>query len=383
MIEESPFLKPSGKSNITARSASRLASLALAGALAAAGAHAAEIAAPPPKLAKPPAKPAPPPAPMGVFAADLPGAGRFSLSVTALFANFSGMRIGNRGVSSDFIAANVPYLFNPKQTLRLVPQNIAFAAQQVGVAYGVTQDFAVAVNAQMVERNLDMLTYRGPGRGVDRLGMSYTGTEGFGDLFAAGAYRLYQDDIHRVLVNLGMSFPTGSNHQTFTLLQPNVTYATSRAFYALQPGSGTYDIMPGVTYAGYLGQWSWGLSYRGRLPLGANPQGYRWGDYHEFSGWGGYSWMPGLTTTVRVTGSTQGQIRGLDWEIRGKAPAGNPAFYGGERVEVFGGATIGGKLVGYENVSVAIEAGLPVYQNLNGPQIMKDWQAGLSLRFKI
>jgi len=26
---------------------------------------------------------------------------------------------------------------------------------------------------------------------------------------------------------------------------------------------------------------------------------------------------------------------------------------------------------------------LPVYQNLNGPQIMKNWQAGMSLRFKI
>ncbi|MBM3562107.1 MAG: alpha-amylase, partial [Alphaproteobacteria bacterium] len=58
-------------------------------------------------------------------------------------------------------------------------------------------------------------------------------------------------------------------------------------------------------------------------------------------------------------------------------------FYGGQRVELFGGATISGKFVGYENTLLAIEAGLPVYQNLNGPQIMKNWQAGMSLRFKI
>jgi hypothetical protein len=325
----------------------------------------------------------PPPAPMGVFGVDMPAAGKFNVSLTAQFANFSGQRIGTRGVSSDFVVATVPYLFNPTQTLRLVPQNVALAVQQLGIAYGVTKDVALVVNAQMLERNLDMLTFRGLGRSVDRLGMSYTGTDGFGDLVAAGVYRVYQDDVHRFQVNLGMSFPTGRNEDTFTLLQPTGTYATSRAFYALQPGAGTYDIMPGAAYAGYLDQWSWGLSYRGRLPLGANPEGYRWGDYHEANVWGGYTWTPGLTTTLRVNASTLGQIRGLDWEIRGRAPAANPAFYGGQRIEIFGGATVSGKFVGYENFSIAVEAGLPAYQNLNGPQIMKDWQAGLSLRLKI
>lgn len=326
--------------------------------------------------------PAPPPAPMGVFGADMPGAGKFGIAVIANFANLSGQRIGTRGVSSAFVAATTPYFLNPTTTLRLVPQNISFATQTLGIAYGVTREFAVVVTAGMLERNIDMLTFRGAA-GITPLGMSYTGTVGFGDITASGIYRIYQDDIHRIQFNLGMSFPTGSNHQTFTLLQPNGAYATSRAFYALQPGAGTYDIMPGVVYAGHLGPWSWGVSYRGRFPLGANPQGYRWGDYHEFNGWGGYTWTPGLTTTVRVNASTLGKIRGFDAEIRGRAPAANPNFYGGERVEMFGGATISGKFVGYENVSIAIEAGLPVYQSLNGPQIMKDWQAGMSLRLKI
>ncbi len=44
---------------------------------------------------------------------------------------------------------------------------------------------------------------------------------------------------------------------------------------------------------------------------------------------------------------------------------------------------INGKFIGYENATLAVEAGLPVYQNLNGPQIMKNWQAGMSLRWKI
>ena len=30
-----------------------------------------------------------------------------------------------------------------------------------------------------------------------------------------------------------------------------------------------------------------------------------YGDLHEFNGWGGYSWVPGLTTTARVAGTVK------------------------------------------------------------------------------
>ena len=138
------------------------------------------------------------------------------------------------------------------------------------------------------------------------------------DSILAGIWRVYQDPINRIQINLGMSFPTGGTDNTFTLLQPNGTYATSRAFYSMQPGSGTFDLMPGIVYAGALERWSWGLSYRARLPLGVNPEGWMYGDLHEFSGWGGYSWTPSLTTTIRVSGSLQGPIIGADPLVVGK-----------------------------------------------------------------
>ncbi len=175
----------------------------------------------------------------------------------------------------------------------------------------------------------------------------------------------------------------------------------------MQPGAGTFDVMPGIVYAGRSGemvlgpilsrpfsarrQWaghSGGNIYQGITallasgrPLGSH--GYRWGDLHEFNGWGGYTWIPGLTTTARVNATLQGPIRGFDPNIRGRAQAANPAFYGGERIELFGGATISGKFIGCDDMTLAVEAGAPVYQNLNGPQIMKNWQAGMALRWKI
>ena len=117
-------------------------------------------------------------------------------------------------------------------------------------------------------------------------------------------------------------------------------------------------------------------------PLDYNPQGYRWGNLHEFNGWAGYTWMPGLTTTFRVCGTTQGHIDGFDPLINGPAVPANPLFYGGQRVELFGGGSISGKLIGIENALILVEAGAPVYQNLNGPQIKKNWQAAARLAFK-
>ena len=327
--------------------------------------------------------PAPPPAPMGVIGADMPAAGKLVLSITPIFANLSGIKMGTRTVSNEFIVSTVPFFLNPRQTVRIVPQNIAVATQILCLNYGVTKDFAMILTAGVVERNLDALTFKGT-TGIRPLGHNYPGTVGLTDFTLSGVYRIYQDEVNRLQFILGFSFPTGANSATFTnFLLPDGSRRDIRGFYGMQPGAGTFDVLPGVIYAGYLGPWSWGLSYRGRFPLGANPEGYRWGDLHEFNGWAGYTWTPGLTTTFRVSGSTQGPIRGFDPEIRGPAVPANPLFYGGQRIELFGGATISGKFIGYENTTLAVEAGLPVYQNLNGPQIMKNWQAGMSLRFKI
>ena len=320
---------------------------------------------------------------MGVFGADMPAAGKLVLSITPNFANLAGMRMGTRTVSNEFIVTTVPFFLNPRQAVRIVPQNIAVATQVVGLSYGVTKDLALVLQTGMAEKNLEALVFRGRA-GIVPLGRNYPGTASMTDTALSAVYRVWQNDIHRVQFCLGLSFPTGYTDATFSdFLLPTGVRRNIRGFYGMQLGTGTVDFMPGVVYAGYLGPWSWGASYRGRFPLGANPQGYLWGDLHEFNGWGGYSWIPGFTTTARVNATMQGPIRGFDKEINGPAAPANPLFYGGQRVELFGGATISGKFIGYENVSVAIEAGAPIFQNLNGPQIMKNWQAGMSLRFKI
>jgi len=364
------------------------ARLGVAGAaltLIASGAQAADVSKKPapPAPVTPASPPAPPPGPMGVFGVDMPAAGKLIVSITPNIGNLSGIKMGTRTVSNEYVVSTVPFFLNPTQPVRIVPQNIAFRTQILGLSYGVTKDFNVVLNAGMIEKSLEALVFSGA-RGILPLARNYPTTASLADFSLSGVYRVYQDDINRIQLSLGFSFPTGNNRATFSnFVLPNGTAQTIRGFYGMQLGTGTFDVMPGVVYAGYLGPWSWGVSYRGRFPLGPNPQGYLWGDLHELNGWGGYSWIPGLTTTFRASASMQGPTRGWDPEIRGAAAPANPLFYGGQRVELFGGGSVSGKFVGYDNWTLAVEAGLPVYQNLNGPQIMKNWQAGMSLKVKI
>ena len=108
-----------------------------------------------------------------------------------------------------------------------------------------------------------------------------------------------------------------------------------------------------------------------------------WGNYQEVNGWAGYTWFPGFTTTARANFNVQSPIVGADGWIIGKIQVADPNFYGGKRIELFGGASLDGKLLGFSGVSLLVEGGIPVYQNLDGPQLAKAWQATAALRWKI
>jgi len=330
----------------------------------------------------PPAQPTPAPVPLGVFGDSLPGAGNLLLTLSPQFVESANSLIGTQYASPQQIVATTPWYWGPTVPVRIVPIRRLDELQSLTLAYGVTKDISIVLSTGMIERHIDLMTFYGTSGIVPR-GMSNPGTESLQDSQLAGIWRVYQDPIHRIQLNLGMSFPTGANHDPAAVLQPTGVWAPIRAFYGMQTGTGTFDVMPGALYGGRLGPWSWGLSYRARLPLGVNPEGYMWGNYQEANGWVGYSWVPGFTTTFRVNGNIQDHIVGADWWIAGKIQAANPNLYGGERIELLGGASLDGKLVGVPGVTLLAEGGAPVYQNLNGPQIAKAWQATGALRWKV
>ena len=319
--------------------------------------------------------------PAGVSGAAMVCQGQVMAMYMPMYMNMEGNYIGADKVSTATLLKTPNLTGNGPANLRIIPGAMDADMNMFGVTYGVTDAVNVMVMGNYVDKDMTMTTYSGMGSSMMSpkvLGTQTYGTDGFGDVSVVGMVRVYEDGINHVHVNFGLSLPTGSTTEQMNMLSPMGTYMLMRANYGMQLGTGTYDFLPGVTYTGAKDLWSWGALYRGRFALDSN-QGYHWGDINQLSGWLGYTVLPGVTATARVAGSVQGKIDGNDPQIYGAMQGAYPGWYGGERVDLFGGIEIAGHQFGLGHTKLAIEAGFPIYQDLNGPQIGESWQLNAAL----
>ncbi len=319
--------------------------------------------------------------PAGVFGAHMMEGGAFSLTYTPMIMGMRENFIGSTKVSQQYIATEIPFVptgaatMKPP-TLRIVPESMTTEMNMFHVMYGITDSFNLMLMGDYMVKSMTMTTFKGM-MGSTELGDSSSSTQGWGDTQFLGLVRLYQDEINHVHLNLGVSVPSGSVTEQATMLGPMNTWMRMRANYAMQLGDSTYDALYGITYTGQLAAWSWGFAYRGRAALGNGSEGYRWGPSNDLTGWAAYEALPGLNLTARAAGSIWGSIQGSDYWIAGPMQAANPNNYGGQRVEMFGGLEYKTAALGAP-IRLAVEAGAPIYQYLNGPQMGKAWQVNVA-----
>ena len=314
-------------------------------------------------------------APIGVMGDHLHDQGEFMLAYRFMHMDMQGNRTGTGRVDADTIAASIPNRFfgRPMQppTLRIVPTRMNMQMHMIGAMYAPTGWLTLMAMGMYVEKEMDHITYMG-GKGTARRGDFRVKTDGIGDTSLSGLIRINDDGTHSFHLNTGISFPTGSNTKTHEILTPLGTRPTVRVPYAMQIGSGTYDLMPGLTYNGRLDQWYWGGQYMGTFRLGSD-NGYSLGDRHTLSAWLNYQWQPSVSTAVRLQFGTSGRIDGIDTVIAGPVQTADPDNYGGDELKL----NLGVNLMGQSGVTagqrLAIEASLPLYRDLNGPQMETDW----------
>jgi len=320
-------------------------------------------------------------APIGVMGDHMHKAGEFMLSYRFMHMDMAGNRIGTDEVSPEEIVTTVPNRFFGQpmqpQTLRVVPTEMPMNMHMFGAMYAPTDWITLMGMVNYIDKSMDHITFDGP-MGNTRLGTFTTESEGFGDTSLTALIRLFDkprvDGNDHVHLNLGLSLPTGSITETDDILTPMGGTPTVRLPYSMQLGSGTFDLLPGITYTGRDGDFSWGAQYRATLRLeDENDEGYRRGHVHEATAWLAYQWEPWISTSLRVAGSSEGQIEGIDPNIMGPVQTADPDNYGGERVDLFAGVNLVGQNGDLRGHRLAFEVGAPVYQDLNGPQMETDW----------
>jgi len=203
-------------------------------------------------------------------------------------------------------------------------------------------------------------------------------SSGLGDVSFMGLINLLGDPRekgHRLVLNAGFSAPTGSIEQRMGMMQLE---------YALQLGSGTWDLRPGLTYLGESEHMAWGAQVLGTVRLGKNDRDYRLGDAYRLSAWGQYKMADWFGPSARFDWHAWDDIHGADPEMN---PARNPAFdaskQSGARLDFMMGLNFYVPKGWLKGVRASLEGGIPVYQNIAGPNMAVDWiiTTGISYSF--
>jgi hypothetical protein len=306
--------------------------------------------------------------PKGVMGDHLHKPGEYMLSY-----NFMRMEMGgSQDGTNDLTFAEI--LTHPNVTggsLRVIPTNMTMDMHMVGGMIGITDWLTGMVMVNYHDNSMDHVTFNMAG--TAQLGEFTTESSGFGDTEIAGIMSLYKNGAHGINGTVGVSLPTGSIDEEDDVLTPMNTRPTLRLPYTMQLGSGTYDLKPRLTYTYLTDNWVYGAEYNARIHLGHNDEGYTRGDTHAVSAWAGYQFNPKLGVSTSLSAKTEAKINGQDDQITAPVQTADPDNYGGEKIH-WG---LSGAWKFHDQQTVKANVSVPLYQDLNGPQMEDDYSFNL------
>lgn len=185
---------------------------------------------------------------------------------------------------------------------------------------------------------------------------------GLGDTKLYAMYALKNSLHHKWIVNAGVSFPTGSIEETDN--------DGDRLAYNMQLGSGTVDVLPGLTYLYHNVKYTVGAQLNGVVRFGYNKLGYSKGNEASFNIWYAYRWLRFLSSSLRLEAQAMDRIYGNDNTLYYfTEPANNPINYGGTLLAAHVGTSWQPASSFFKNQKLSAEFGLPFYQNWRGYQM--------------
>ena len=294
-------------------------------------------------------------APIGVMADHTHSKGEFMASYRFMRMAMAGNRTGTNELSTQDVLTS----------FMVAPTEMTMDMHMAGLMYAPSDAVTLVAMLNWTRRSMNHAT---------RMGGSFeAASSGIGDAVVTAMVRLKGAGSVRAHLNLGIGVPTGSIEQTGT--NPMSMGRAVQMPYPMQLGSGTWDAKPGVTILGMGERASWGLQGSGVFRLGENARGYRKGHAAEATGWFAVKPSRRASLSIRVLAKRFGNYSGAD------AAYGNPMMVPTVRTELRGGTRVDlpvglnvyfsdGPLKGHR---IAAEWSLPLYQNLDGPQLQTDW----------
>lgn len=299
-------------------------------------------------------------APIGVMGDHTHGKGEWMASYRYMHMAMDGNRSGTRQVSTASVLAAWP----------VAPMEMTMEMHMLGVMYAPSDKLTLTAMLPYSIISMDHIT---------RTGVRFTTeTSGVNDIQLGGLYELGRWDQHAAHLNIGFGLPTGSVDER----DRTPAGASSLLPYPMQLGSGTIDLLPGATYLGQSEDWSWGGQLRGTVRLGENEENYTLGDRLGITTWLGRKLSSSVGISGRLNLDSWGNVDGAEVRVNPMmVPTADTNRRGGTRLDLLFGVNLyqpGGALKGHR---IAVEGGLPIYQQLEGPQLETDWLMTIGWQF--
>ena len=207
-------------------------------------------------------------------------------------------------------------------------------------------------------------------------------SQGFGDIKLSGLFTLYESlpDLvssrprHKFLLESGLSFPTGSITKGKNTRYP----------YPMQLGSGSIDPLVSLVYVFKMPRWSLGAQSRHISRFVNNKLDYKLGGEHTTAAWFAYNILQQISVSCRLEYKHWGNIKGEDKKLdKRNSPASRTDLRAGKSFTGSVGLNLYQTRGPFSGHRLGLEFGMPLYQNLKGPQmglnhyIMAGWQLAL------
>jgi hypothetical protein len=233
----------------------------------------------------------------------------------------------------------------------------------VSAMYGITDRITAMLMLPWIDISMDHRTRSG--------GKFTTRSNGVGDIRLSMLITVLENAHHALLASAGLSFPTGSINQ-----RDDTPMGYQRLPYPMQLGSGSYDILPGLTYTGTRDELSWGVQLGATLRTEKNDNHYRLGNRYRATSWAAWHATDWLSTSVSLDGELWQNIDGKDSSLNpAVVPTADPNLRGGKSIDLGFGISLFGTPGFLENHRLGFEIAHPFYQNLDGPQLETDYIA--------
>jgi hypothetical protein len=312
-------------------------------------------------------------APISVMGDHTHAKGGWMLSYRYMQMEMDGMRHGTDRISSaEVFAADGGYT--------VTPEWMSMDMHMLGMMYAPTDQLTLMLMAHYIETEMEHHIVSQPAANMINGGDTAftTRSSGLGDLKVSALYRFYLEVNRKAHFGLGLSLPTGSIDEKDRL--PAMGGAANQQMPApMQLGSGTYDLLPSLTFVQQFEDWSWGAQANGVIRLeDENDNDYRLGHKFELLSWVGYNLTEWLGLNGGLSYGYTSKLKGEQKGVNRMGPNGRSvptAFednYGGERIDVILGVNLlkpGGWIAGHR---LSVDLRLPLCQDLNGYQLEAD-----------